>query len=122
MTRLTWAAYLSGATIAMGLLTTAHAQQPPATGAPAATTTPATPPAKARTKGAAKEKKAEVKKTAKAPSPCHNLDQTACTGKSECTWVGAAKRKDGKEVKAYCRLKPKTTAKVTTKSAAPPKK
>jgi len=34
-------------------------------------------------------------------------------------WIAATKRKDGKEVKAYCRLKPKTTAKAASKAPAP---
>ena len=38
-------------------------------------------------------------------SPCKVLEQKACAGKTECSWIGATKRKDGKHVKAYCRLK-----------------
>lgn len=38
-------------------------------------------------------------------SPCKGLEQKACAGKAECVWVGATKRKDGHQVKAYCRLK-----------------
>ena len=43
-------------------------------------------------------------------SPCKGLAQEACTAKAECSWVSATKRKDGTEVKAYCRAKPKRSA------------
>jgi hypothetical protein len=47
---------------------------------------------------------------AKAKSPCAGLTETACRAATACSWVPAAKRKDGKTVKAYCRKKtvPKT--------------
>ncbi len=60
----------------------------------------------------AQEKKAttpKTEKTAKAPSACKGLEETACTGKSaECTWVKESKdAKTGKvKKKAYCRAKP----------------
>lgn len=41
----------------------------------------------------------------KPSSPCKGLEQRACAAKAECSWVGATKRKDGRQVKAYCRLK-----------------
>jgi hypothetical protein len=43
-------------------------------------------------------------------SQCKGLTQEACTAKAECSWVSATKRKDGTEVKAYCRAKPKKSA------------
>lgn len=48
-------------------------------------------------------------------SPCKALEQTACAAKSECSWIAATKRKDGRQVKAYCRLKPKKSAAAATK-------
>lgn len=43
-------------------------------------------------------------------SPCKGLAQDACTANAECSWVSATKRKDGREVKAYCRTKAKRSA------------
>lgn len=45
-----------------------------------------------------------------ATSPCKGLEQKACAAKAECSWVGATKRKDGRQVKAYCRLKSNRSA------------
>jgi hypothetical protein len=47
---------------------------------------------------------------AKPKSPCAGLAETACRAATECSWIAATKRKDGKTVKAYCRKKtiPKT--------------
>ena len=47
---------------------------------------------------------------AKPKSPCAGLTVTACRAATECSWVAATKRKDGKTVKAYCRKRtiPKT--------------
>ena len=58
----------------------------------------------------AQEKPATPPKTEKkvkpAPSPCKNLDETTCKGKSECGWTKASKNAEGKETrKAYCHLK-----------------
>lgn len=47
-------------------------------------------------------------------SPCKGLAQSACTAKAECSWVAATKRKDGREVKAYCRAKARKAATSTT--------
>lgn len=64
---------------------------------------------------------------AKAPSPCKGLEQGACTKMGEtCSWIDATTRKDGKQVKAYCRKKAgfaaKTTKAAPVKKAAVPKK
>jgi hypothetical protein len=95
----------SAATLALGLFAiTAVAQQPaPATKAPAAKA----PAPKAPQK--------------KAVSPCQDLDEAACKANAECSWVAATKTKTGKEVKAYCRVKPKTAAKASPKAAQPKK-
>ena len=58
-------------------------------------------------------------------SACKGLDQAACTGNTTCTWIAATKRKDGKDVKAYCRSKPKGAPKAaatTTPATTPPAK
>lgn len=38
-------------------------------------------------------------------SPCKGLEQKACSAKADCSWISATTRKDGRKVKAYCRLK-----------------
>jgi hypothetical protein len=42
-------------------------------------------------------------------SPCKGLEQKACAAKADCSWVPATTRKDGRKVKAYCRLKAKSS-------------
>jgi hypothetical protein len=66
--------------------------------------------------------KTEVKKkTTDTPSPCKGLDETACKDKAtDCSWIGASKR-EGKDVKAYCRKK-KSTAKKTESKKTDTKK
>jgi hypothetical protein len=67
------------------------------------------------------------KATKAAVSACQGLAQAACVAKaSDCRWIAATKRKDGKQVSAYCRSVPKAKAKTaakktatTTKKAAP---
>ncbi len=83
-----------------------------ASAAPAATT-----PAAAD--GAAKP--AEKPKTAKAASPCLNLDENACGGNSLCVWVAAGTNDAGKPTKARCRslaMLKKEEAKGKAKAAA----
>lgn len=48
--------------------------------------------------------------TVKPASPCKGLEQKACTAKTECSWVRATSRKDGRKVRAYCRLKSNRSA------------
>lgn len=64
----------------------------------------------------AQDKPATPKTTApKAKSACQGLDETTCKGKGkECQWIAATKTKDGKDRKAYCRLKPAPKAKKAT--------
>jgi len=84
--------------------------------APAATEAPATPVA---ADGAAKP--AEKPKTAKAASPCLNLDENACGGNSLCIWVAAGTNDAGKATKARCRslaMLKKEEAKGKAKAAA----
>ena len=52
--------------------------------------------------------KAETKAPAakKAASPCKGLVEAACGANTACSWVKASKTKAGKDIKAYCRLKP----------------
>lgn len=97
----------------------AMAQDAPAK--PAAKVEPAKPAAKAEpAKPAAKKvETAKPAKPAKAASPCKGLDEAACGKMGEtCSWIAATKRKDGKEVKAYCRKKGGFLTK--TKPAAKP--
>ena len=83
----------------------------PADTKPAATTTPAVTPAKpADTKPAATTTPATPKttdtKTAAAPSPCKDLDETACGANSACSWHKEGKSKKGTAIKAHCQKKP----------------
>jgi len=45
-----------------------------------------------------------------AASACKGLEQTACQAEQSCGWVNAYSRKDGREVKAFCRTKSKPAA------------
>ena len=40
---------------------------------------------------------------ANAASQCKTLTQDACAAEPTCAWVNGYTRKDGREVKAYCR-------------------
>jgi hypothetical protein len=80
-------------------------------------------PAAPAAKSAAPAKPAAAKKAA-STSACQGLDQKACGAKAtECRWIAAVKRKDGKEVAAYCRSLPKSVKaapkKVEPKAATP---
>ena len=88
------------ATLGLAVLS-AQAQQP--TVPPVQKTQPVTPPP-----AAAPATKTPVKK---ATSVCQGLEEKACRTNTECTWIAATTRKDGKEVKAYCRKKSGPTAK-----------
>ncbi|KAB2850997.1 MAG: hypothetical protein F9K44_03075 [Hyphomicrobiaceae bacterium] len=81
---------------------------------PATTTKPSTTPATTPPKTTTTAPK--TTKTA-TPSPCKGLDEKACGGKTECSWVKATVDKNGKARKAYCRLKP--TKKTTTPATTP---
>jgi hypothetical protein len=90
---------ISAATVALALVAGAAQAQQPAQVAPAARA--ALAPAAATT---------EPKKTARrAASKCRGLVEMACAGIPECTWVPARTTKAGKEVKGYCRTKPRST-------------
>jgi hypothetical protein len=71
----------------------------PADAKPAATTTPATP------------KTTDTKTAVAAPSPCKNLDETACGANSACSWHKEGKSKKGTAIKAHCQKKPTPTKK-----------
>lgn len=86
-----------------------HGQQP--TAAPVAKTPSSTPPA-------AGAKNAVPKASAKKEeSVCKGLEERPCRSNTECTWIAATKRQDGKDVKAYCRKKAGGTAQKTAKAA-----
>lgn len=104
---------------------TAFAQQPaPKAVAPA-------PPAPAIVKQTAPVEapaaKTSVPKTAaKTASACKGLEKAACETNAACTFVPATTRKDGRNVKAYCRTKPTrataaTNAATNTKAVTPAK-
>lgn len=46
----------------------------------------------------------------KSASPCKGLEQKACTANAACSWVRATTRKDGRKVRAYCRIKSNRSA------------
>jgi hypothetical protein len=98
---------VSAATIALMMIGYgAQAQQK----APQPSTTPSA------TTTAAKTTKSD-KKTDKKASQCKGLEQEACAAKAdECSWVAASTTKLGKEIKAYCRTKPKAAAARATKA------
>lgn len=53
-----------------------------------------------------------------AASQCKGLAQEACSADPACAWVNAYVRKDGREVKAYCRNAP--AKKTGPQSSIPP--
>lgn len=96
-------------------VTAAYAQSSPPAAAPKAPTAAKTTPAPAAPKAEAKKTEAKDAKTARGPSACVGLDQAACGTKAPtCQWRAAAKRKDGGETKAHCRINP-TAAKSAAK-------
>ena len=109
---------LSAAAAAALVLTafTAQAQLAP----PAPKAQPAPPAAKAPAEAAAKAAPAKTaaKKPAAPQSACNKLDEKACGGNTDCSWIAATKRKDGKEVSAYCRAKPKSVRAAPKKTDA----
>jgi hypothetical protein len=105
-----WGVAVSATTVALVLLTGETRAQQSALVAPVATA--AVTPAAAQT---------EPKKLARrAGSKCRGLDEMACGATSGCTWIAPTKTKTGKEVKAYCRTKPKTTGKPAAPAAVKP--
>ena len=98
---------------------TAHAQlAPPAP--KAAPAVPAAPAAKAPAapSAPATAKAVPAKKPATPVSTCNKLEEKACATNTDCSWIAATKRKDGKEVSAYCRNKPKSTKAAPKKADA----
>ena len=87
----------------------------PAKPADAKPTTPA--PAAATTPAATTDKKTAVA----APSPCKDLDETACGANSACSWHKEGKSKKGTAIKAHCQKKPTPAKKkkATTTPSAP---
>ncbi len=55
---------------------------------------------------------------ANAASACKGLENSACTSTAQCGWVEGYQRKDGREVKSFCRTKAKrSVAKVTSNAS-----
>jgi hypothetical protein len=56
---------------------------------------------------------------------CKGLENTACDGNNACSWVGGYERKDGRQVKSFCRTKAGSNKKVAAQKStktAPAKK
>lgn len=53
-----------------------------------------------------------------AASQCKGLDNNACTAAETCGWVESYQRKDGREVKAFCRTSSKGQPKKVVGAAA----
>ncbi len=49
-------------------------------------------------------------------SNCKGLESAACESNVACSWVEGYQRKDGRQVKSFCRAKPAAKDKVTTKA------
>lgn len=60
-----------------------------------------------------------VLSSANAASACKGLEQSVCQTTENCGWVNSYSRKDGREVKAFCRTKAKkSVTKSVEKEAA----
>ena len=53
-----------------------------------------------------------------AASACKGLESAACASNAQCGWVAAYERKDGREVKAFCRTKAKRSANKVSNSSS----
>jgi hypothetical protein len=99
----------------------AAAAPAPADSTASAAASDATAPAAAAGDAA---KPAAKAKTAKAASPCLNLEESACGSNSACIWVAAGTNDAGKATKARCRslaiLKKEAAKKAKTEKTATP--
>lgn len=41
-----------------------------------------------------------------AAGACKGLQETACSSNTSCSWIAGYERKDGRQVKSFCRNKP----------------
>ena len=48
-----------------------------------------------------------------AANTCKSIQEEACSQSDSCTWIKTYKRKDGANIKAYCRSKPSKKSKLT---------
>ena len=53
--------------------------------------------------------------SALAASACKGLDTKGCSSNSSCRWVEGYERKDGRQVKAFCRTSPVSKKTANTK-------
>ncbi|RBP52644.1 hypothetical protein [Arenicella xantha] len=60
--------------------------------------------------------------SASAASACKGLDTDACASNSSCRWVEGYERKDGRQVKAFCRSSPVSKKAAKAKSGDEPAK
>ena len=51
------------------------------------------------------------------PSQCKGLANGDCASNNACSWVEGYERKDGREVSAFCRSKPKSKSTTSTDSS-----
>ena len=51
-------------------------------------------------------------------SNCKGLENDACVASKSCSWVAGYERKDGRQVKAFCRAKPGAKTDLATTSKA----
>jgi len=54
--------------------------------------------------------------SASAVSACKGLDDSACNSDQTCRWVEGYERKDGRQVKSFCRTKPTSKKKADQKT------
>lgn len=56
---------------------------------------------------------------ASAESPCKGLEAATCSSTAACGWTDGYTRKDGREVRGYCRAKPKPRPDKTASETTP---
>lgn len=54
---------------------------------------------------------------ASAASACKGLENNACASNNACSWVEGYQRKDGRQVKSFCRAKPAGKKKVAAQTS-----
>ncbi len=51
-------------------------------------------------------------------STCKGLEAKACGAEASCTWIQGYERKDGRQVKSFCRAKPQAKSKPSVSAGA----
>jgi len=52
-----------------------------------------------------------------AANTCKGIQEETCSQSDSCTWIKSYKRKDGANIKAYCRSKPNKKSKLTKRES-----